>query len=144
MLKTKASGFLLTVSAAFILSVLVISCDDPKPANQNPAMNETKDSAEEARIKELQKIFFSIPSPVEMAALIKEKGYSFDKNVLSPTANVDKHTGEARQAINLGIYGADLSYSAIFDQKQVTMEYFASAQKLANGWIKIKKTEIHF
>jgi hypothetical protein len=131
MLKTKASGFLLTVSAAFILSVLVISCDDPKPANQNPAMNETKDSAEEARIKELQKIFFSIPSPVEMAALIKEKGYSFDKNVLSPTANVDKHTGEARQAINLGIYGADLSYSAIFDQKQVTMEYFASAQKLA-------------
>jgi hypothetical protein len=131
MLKTKASGFLLTVSAAFILSVLVISCDDQKPANQSPAMNETKDSAEEARIKELQKIFFSIPSPVEMAALIKEKGYSFDKNVLSPTANVDKHTGEARQAINLGIYGADLSYSAIFDQKQVTMEYFASAQKLA-------------
>jgi hypothetical protein len=131
MLKTKASGILLTLSAAFILSVLVISCDDPKPANQNPAMSETKDSAEEARIKELQKIFFSIPSPVEMAALIKEKGYSFDKNVLSPTANVDKHTGEARQAINLGIYGADLSYSAIFDQKQVTMEYFASAQKLA-------------
>jgi hypothetical protein len=99
--------------------------------DSNPSLNTAKDSAEEARIKELQKIFFSIPSPVEMASLIKEKGYSFDKSVLSPTSNVDKFTGEARQAINLGIYGADLSYAAIFDQKQVTMEYFASAQKLA-------------
>jgi hypothetical protein len=31
----------------------------------------------------------------------------------------------------LGIYGADLSYTAIFDQKQLTTEYFAAAQKLA-------------
>jgi hypothetical protein len=131
MLKTKASGFLLTMSAALILSVLAISCDDPQPISTNPSMNVVKDSVEEARIKELQKIFFSIPSPVEMAALIKEKGYNFDKNVLSPSSNVDKYTGEARQAISLGVYGADLSYAAIFDQKQVTMEYFASAQKLA-------------
>jgi hypothetical protein len=131
MLKTKASGYLLTLSAALILSVFVISCDDPKPSTDNPSINAAKDSVEEARIKELQKIFFSIPSPVEMAALIKQKGFSFDKNVLSPSANVDKYTGEARQAISLGIYGADLSYAAIFDQKQVTMEYFASAQKLA-------------
>jgi hypothetical protein len=131
MLKTKASGFLLTLSAALILSALVISCGESQTNTPNPAMNAAKDSIEEARIKELQKIFFSIPSPVEMAALIKEKGYSFDKNVLSPTTNVDKYTGEARQAISLGIYGADLSYAAIFDQKQVTMEYFASAQKLA-------------
>jgi hypothetical protein len=33
--------------------------------------------------------------------------------------------------VNLGVYGADLSYAAMFDQKQVTMEYFASAQNLA-------------
>ncbi|MEN9639837.1 MAG: hypothetical protein RLZZ262_1706 [Bacteroidota bacterium] len=131
MLKTKASGFLLMMSSALILCALMIGCDDPKPMDSNPSLNTAKDSAEEARIKELQKIFFSIPSPVEMASLIKEKGYSFDKSVLSPTSNVDKFTGEARQAINLGIYGADLSYAAIFDQKQVTMEYFASAQKLA-------------
>jgi hypothetical protein len=99
--------------------------------NAQPPVKASVDSLQQARIKELEKIFFSIPSPVEMSALIKEKGYSFDVAKLNAASNVDKYTGEAKQAVNLGIYGADLSYAAMFDQKQVTMEYFASAQKLA-------------
>jgi hypothetical protein len=82
-------------------------------------------------MKELEKIFFSIPSPVEMSSLIKQNGYKFDQGKLVATENVDKYTGEARQAVMLGIYGADLSYTAIFEQKQLTTEYFAAAQKLA-------------
>ncbi len=99
--------------------------------NAQPPVKASVDSLQQARIKELEKIFFSIPSPVEMSALIKEKGYTFDVAKLNAASNVDKYTGEAKQAVNLGIYGADLSYAAMFDQKQVTMEYFASAQKLA-------------
>jgi hypothetical protein len=66
-----------------------------------------------------------------MSSLIKQNGYQFDQGKLVTTANVDKYTGESRQAVMLGIYGADLSYTAIFDQKQLTTEYFAAAQKLA-------------
>lgn len=103
-------------------------------SDQQPAQPPVKagiDSLQAARIKELEKIFFSIPSPVEMSSLIKEKGYSFDVSKLNASENVSKYTGEVKQAVNLGVYGADLSYAAMFDQKQVTMEYFASAQKLA-------------
>lgn len=96
-----------------------------------PPVKEGIDSLQAARIKELEKIFFSIPSPVEMSSLIKEKGYQFDVSKLNPAENVSKYTGEVKQAVNLGVYGADLSYAAMFDQKQVTMEYFASAQNLA-------------
>ncbi|MBL0315649.1 MAG: hypothetical protein IPP69_07645 [Flavobacteriales bacterium] len=96
-----------------------------------PPVKEEVDSLQAARTKELEKIFFSIPSPVEMSSLIKEKGYQFDVGKLNPAENVSKYTGEVKQAVNLGVYGADLSYAAMFDQKQVTMEYFASAQNLA-------------
>lgn len=96
-----------------------------------PPVKEGIDSLQAARIKELEKIFFSIPSPVEMSSLIKEKGYQFDVKKLNPAENVSKYAGEVKQAVNLGVYGADLSYAAMFDQKQVTMEYFASAQNLA-------------
>jgi hypothetical protein len=96
-----------------------------------PPVQAQLDSAEVARMKELEKIFFSIPSPVEMSSLIKQNGYQFDQSKLVSTANLDKYTGEARQAVMLGIYGADLSYTAIFEQKQLTTEYFAAAQKLA-------------
>ncbi len=118
--------------AAVTCSVLMVSCgDEPGKGNTLPPVNNKPDSAEEARVKELQKIFFSIPSPMEMASLIKEKGYGFDISKLNAVENVEKYTGETKQAINLGIYGADLSYAAIFDEKQVTMNYFAAAKNLA-------------
>jgi hypothetical protein len=117
---------------ACVCSAFLAACGgDSGQVAQQPSVKGKIDSVEEARIKELQKIFFSIPSPVEMAALIKEKGYSFDAAKLNVPENVDKYTGEAKQAINLGIYGADLSYAAMFDEKQQTITYFAAAQKLA-------------
>lgn len=123
------------ITAAAIVSVGLASCESPtgQSAQQQPPVKSQLDSAENARRMELQKIFFSIPSPVEMASLIKEKGYRFDANMLNSTDNVTKYTGEVKQAVNLGIYGADLSYAAIFDEKQVTMNYFAGAQKLASN-----------
>ncbi len=118
--------------AALGFSVALVSCESGNNSGSTPPPVKVNiDSAEVARIKELQKIFFSIPSPVEMASLIKDKGYAFDPAVLNSTEKVGSYTGEARQAVNLGIYGADLSYAAMFDQKQVTMNYFAAAQKLA-------------
>jgi len=117
-----------------MIGIGLASCENPSgtSANTQPSVKQELDSAEKVRKQELQKIFFSIPSPVEMASLVKEKGYRFDANMLNKTENVTKYTGESKQAVNLGIYGADLSYAAIFDEKQVTMNYFAGAQKLAS------------
>jgi hypothetical protein len=114
------------------LTMLLASCvESTDKKTTQPPVQAQLDSAEVARMKELEKIFFSIPSPVEMSSLIKQNGYKFDQGKLVATENVDKYTGEARQAVMLGIYGADLSYTAIFEQKQLTTEYFAAAQKLA-------------
>jgi hypothetical protein len=126
------NNLLLLAVVVMTSAIFLASCGT---GNENqtaqPPVKTELDSVETARLKELEKIFFSIPSPVEMVSLIKEKGYVFDLSKLNATENVDKYTGEANQAINLGIYGADLSYSAMFDQKQITREYFAAAQKLA-------------
>jgi len=129
MYRKNAFGFL---SLLMGMSILMASCGDGSDQKTTqPPVKAQLDSAEVARLKELEKIFFSIPSPVEMSSLIKQNGYQFDQGKLVATANVDKYTGESRQAVMLGIYGADLSYTAIFDQKQLTTEYFAAAQKLA-------------
>lgn len=114
------------------ISILISSCvESTESKTTQPPVKASLDSTELARMKELEKIFFSIPSPVEMSSLIKQKGFQFDQGKLVPTANVDKYTGESKQAVMLGMYGADLSYTAIFDQKQMATEYFAAAQKLA-------------
>jgi hypothetical protein len=68
-----------------------------------------------------------------MVSLIKSAGAQFDKAILNPVDKARTYTGETAQAINLGIYGSDLSYASMFDQKQEAMNYLASVQQLANS-----------
>lgn len=120
------------IAAAFGLGLLIASCaSGDGPTTSQPAVNSSMDSLEQAKMAELQKIFFSIPSPMEMSSLIKNMGYTYDAKMLNSPENVTKYTGEAKQAINLGIYGADLSFASMFDQKQESMNYLAAAQKLS-------------
>lgn len=116
---------------AFGFCAVLTACESGGNNTNQPPTQPNVDSLEEAKAAELQKIFFSIPAPTEMASLIKNNGYKFDASMLNSTENAAKYTGEVKQAINLGIYGADLSYASIFDQKQESMNYLAAAQKLA-------------
>jgi hypothetical protein len=120
------------IVAAFGIGLLISSCSttDSNSANQPPVAGNL-DSLELAKMAELQKIFFSIPSPMEMSSLIKDMGYQYDAKMLNSPENVSKYTGEVKQAVNLGIYGADLSFASMFDQKQESMNYLAAAQKLS-------------
>jgi hypothetical protein len=132
-MKKRLIGFVV-MSGMAMSALQFTSCGGcQQSSQQQPPMDAKKDSMDQARIEQLKKIFFNIPSPIEMASLIKKEGYSYDKKMLNPVENVDKYIGEAKQAINLGIYGADLSYASIFDQKQESMIYFAAAKKLASA-----------
>jgi uncharacterized protein YihD (DUF1040 family) len=110
---------------------LLYSCESGSNQQGAALPKKAMDSTDMAKAKDLEKMFFSIPAPMEMASLIREAGFGFDKAMLNSTDHVSRYTGEMKQAINLGIYGADLSYSSIFDQKQESMNYLAAAQKLA-------------
>jgi len=118
---------ILASSGLVCLMLSLNSCDttpSPKP-NTNPPVDTV------AVDPVLKKIFFSLPSPAEMASIIKDNGYTFDASRLNPAENCDKYTAEFDQAINLGIYGADLAYASIFDQRQVGRDQFAAVKKLA-------------
>ncbi len=112
-------------------SLALFSCGTGSQPSEQPAVEANLDSLQQARMEELQKIFFSIPAPMEMASLIKGMGYSYDGSLLNPVESAMRYTGEVSQAVNLGIYGADLSYASMFEQRQETMNYLAAAQRLA-------------
>jgi hypothetical protein len=76
-------------------------------------------------------IFYSLPSPLETAMLIKRAGARFDRAILNPVENISSYNTNYKMALNLGIYSADLSYSSLFDQSQTTIEYMGNARKLA-------------
>ena len=78
-------------------------------------------------------IIQSIPSPLEMASMLKDNGQSYDVTLLNPTSNVDKYNTNYKMAFNVGVYSADLGYINIYEKTFSAMEYLNSVRKLADG-----------
>ena len=84
-------------------------------------------------ISNAKQIFYSLPSPLESAILIKSAGASYNEKFLNPTNNVSKYTSNKSMALNLGVYITDLSYASMFDQAQTTIKYMDVSKKMADG-----------
>ena len=98
--------------------------------------NVTASFLDEAAIENAQKvqeIFYSVPSPMEMASILKKTGAEYDMELLNEVKNVSNYTSARSRALNLGIYGADLSYASIFNQNQEAIIYLSCTKKLADN-----------
>lgn len=82
-------------------------------------------------IEKVKKIFYAIPSTIEMASMIKQSGASYNSEVLNDINNVTNYNTARSKAINLGIYGADLSYTSIFNRNQESVFYLSCSKQLA-------------
>ena len=84
-----------------------------------------------SRQNTLTKIFHAAPSPMETASLIKRSGANFHGDALNGADRASEYTTSDAQAINLGIYGADLSYATIFEENATSLEYLAAIKSLS-------------
>ena len=91
------------------------------------------DAETQAQLNTAKRIFYSLPSPLETAMLIKNAGAQYDEGLMNSTGNTSRYITSMSKALNLGIYSTDLSYASLFDQTQATMNYIEAAKKMADG-----------
>ena len=84
-------------------------------------------------IKQAEKIFNALPSPLESAMLIKSAGARFDQSLLNRIGNVNRYVTNKSMALNLGIYTCDLSFASLYEQTQLIIDYMNAAKKMADG-----------
>lgn len=101
--------------------------------NKSEGEGEGLDAAALATKEKATKVFYAVPSPAELALMIKATGAKFDKGILNSVDNASKYATIKSKALNLGVYGADLSYVSTFDQTQESMVYMNTCKKLADG-----------
>lgn len=112
--------------------LLLAACGGDPPAQETLKDAATDSLALNERMGRTRKIFYNIPSPMETAALLKKAGASYNGKILNDVKNVDKYTAASQQALNLGVYGADLSYASVFNHTQESMFYTSCARRLAD------------
>ena len=123
------------VSVLFLMGILLFagSCKSGKNREAKEAGLEDFLSEEDIfdDIDKAKKIFYSLPSPLETAMLLKSAGVSYNEQVLNSLDNVDKYSTTKSKALNLGIYTTDLSFACLFDQAQTSLKYMDAIKKLS-------------
>ena len=117
-----------------IISLLILSgCSQRK--QQEFDLRESIDISDFKETKDSlnRSIYYTMSMPVEMARLFDHVGANFYPDLLSPPDEFGKYTRPAKIALNLGVYGVDLSYVKMFDQHQRSFAYLSSINKLADG-----------
>jgi hypothetical protein len=75
---------------------------------------------------------FNIPSPIQMASLLRAKVGTFNENLLTDPENVGNYVTEYKRALNMGIYGADLGYATIYENNVKAVSYLSSIETLSD------------
>lgn len=73
---------------------------------------------------------FNVPSPIQLATMLKSFGQPYRKEILNDVGRSGNYTTTFRQALNVGVYGADLGYINAFDQLPDATAYFGAVRTL--------------
>lgn len=123
------------IFASLIVTILIISIAGLTSCGNRAAEKAKK----EAELKEVQKVeeqiqtnVYPLPTSAEVIRLLTDLEVGYMVGISNPVENVKKYFSSQSRAINLGVYGADLSYSTLYNMNQEIINYLNAIRSLAN------------
>ena len=122
----------LNLKIFLIVSVVVFAfCKNAEKTDDNIVVDDnTKQAVQETKLN-AQNVFNSMPDRKLILKLIEENKIEYDPQFLNDPNSVSKYSIEFYKAVNLGIYGSDLSIANSFDQTQESMVFLKCVNSLA-------------
>ena len=119
----------------FLSSFLITSCSSVSEDKIITGQEDFgKDSLNQANHQKIVKqIFYNVPSPLEISSLLQSVGAEYNPYFLNSYKKVDLYTTTKAMALNLGVYGADLSYNRLYNQTQASIHYFSAIKRLSDN-----------
>jgi len=114
--------------AAVIIPLLILSfsgltsCKSCKSDTQKKVTNAEIEQKENLE-KELQKNVYPLPTSAEVISTLTEMEVGYNLGISNPPEMAKKYFTNTKRAINLGVYGADLSYATLDNMDQQVMDY---------------------
>ena len=125
---------LVTTSLGFVLIVTLLSAcggGSRQGAGERLSPNDTIEIADkETVVKEV--IEYPLPSSFEITKMLNDAGAAYILSLSNPIKNLETYFTQQKKALNLGVYGADLSYASTYNQSQETMQYLKASKELVD------------
>jgi hypothetical protein len=120
------------LSILLALTLLTISCKSGKNVNEEVDLGAEMLGILDSIPAEPKEIFYQMSLPVEMARLFEQVGANYFPEILNSTDQLSRYDTPLKVAMNLGVYGVDLSYVKIFDRQLDEVNYFGAIQGLSD------------
>jgi hypothetical protein len=122
----------LNLKIFLMVSVVVFAfCKNAEKNDDNIVVDDnTKKAVQETKLN-AQNVFNSMPDRKIILKLIEENKIEYNPQFLNDPNSVSKYSIEFYKAVNLGIYGSDLSIANSFDQTQESMVFLKCVNSLA-------------
>jgi len=128
MKKTIAALLLPLLLAGFMIVTSTSSCKNRGKGEQKKIEMDEADTI----LNQMEKKVYPLPTSAEVIRMLTdlEVGYIF--GIANPVENSKKYIKSTDRAINLGGYGADLSYATLYNMQQEVLNYLSALRSLAN------------
>lgn len=115
------------------VTVLMAACgSEQKPTAEEPQPVAVEEMSEEDLAK-ADEMIQNMPSPIEMAILVKHAGGEYNSALLNDIKKLDGYVTNGKKTINMGVYSADVGYTSLYKQTQETVFYLNNVRKLSDA-----------
>ncbi|MCX7953817.1 MAG: hypothetical protein N3A01_01355 [Bacteroidales bacterium] len=114
----------------FFTFLLLYSCKQSSQSELDNYVAESSDTVQSSVVM-FGNTVFSLPSPYEIAYLVKKLNVPYNKEYLNPHNKSHNYVTSIEKALNLGIYGCDLGYLTLYDQSSDAIHYFSVIKLLS-------------
>ncbi len=126
-------SYIRKTTLVFISGMLVISFVNCSGGQKGKPVDDASAEAklEKSEIEEkVRDVIYPMPTAFEVTDMINDIEASYILGLTNETNNVDKYFTNKDQAINLGVFSADLSYASTYNMKQEVMNYMEASENL--------------
>jgi hypothetical protein len=123
------------IFAGFILPLLIISFTCLSSCKDRASSKLQKVAEQEAVKKipgEIESNVYPLPTSAEVIRMLTDLEVGYIIGISNPVENTKKYFISSTRAINLGVFGADLSYATLYNQQQQVINYLDAIRSLSN------------
>lgn len=113
--------------AAGAVAVVLAGCTVKGSQDKTGVMSQ-KDVEQNVR-----EFVYPLPTAFEVTEMLNRIEAAYIIDICNPKENVDKYVTEAKRAVNMGVYSADLCYASTYNQQSNVMDYTQTIRALIDA-----------
>ncbi len=117
---------------SLLFSISLIACSSPKSETKVDEKSQTDELvAVQDSSSQVDDIFYQVPTPNELFAVLKNSNTPYNKDILNDISNLKNYTSKGVKGLNFGVYAADLAYVSSLGHIEDASKIFETIRTLS-------------